>query len=149
WSFRFAALLLPPLVLLGLLELILGVCGYGYPVKFLLTRSEQGRSYYIQNNQFGRRFFGRQMARAPHAIFLPQVKEPGAIRIFVFGESAAFGDPQASFGLPRMLQAILELRHPGTKFEVVNAAMTGINSHVILPIARDCAAAGGDIWVLY
>jgi tetratricopeptide (TPR) repeat protein len=48
-----------------------------------------------------------------------------------------------------MLQAIMSLRHPGVRFEVVNAAMTGINSHTILPIARDCARAGGDIWVIY
>jgi hypothetical protein len=31
----------------------------------------------------------------------------------------------------------------------VNAAMTGINSHVILPIARDCGREDGDIWVIY
>jgi tetratricopeptide (TPR) repeat protein len=48
-----------------------------------------------------------------------------------------------------MLQALLSLRHPGVKFEVVNAAMTAINSHVILPIARDCRKGEGDIWVLY
>ncbi len=48
-----------------------------------------------------------------------------------------------------MLDALLSLRHPGVRFEVVNAAMTGINSHTILPIARDCADAGGDIWVIY
>ena len=48
-----------------------------------------------------------------------------------------------------MLESLLSLRHPGTRFEVVNAAMTAINSHVILPIARDCARADGDIWVLY
>ena len=41
------------------------------------------------------------------------------------------------------------LRHPDKKFEVVNAAMTGINSHVILPLARDCAEAGADVWVIY
>ncbi len=27
--------------------------------------------------------------------------------------------------------------------------MTAINSHVILPIARDCAAQNGDFWVIY
>ena len=32
---------------------------------------------------------------------------------------------------------MLGLRHPDKKFEVVNAAMTAINSHVILPLARD------------
>ena len=103
----------------------------------------------MQNNQFGWRFFGAQMARLPQPISILRDKAPGTIRIFVFGESAAFGDPQPRYGLPRMLQAMLELRHPGTRFEVVNAAMTGINSHAIVPIARDCARAGGDVWVVY
>jgi len=44
---------------------------------------------------------------------------------------------------------MLSLRYPGVRFEVVNAAMTAINSHAILPIARDCAVAGGDLWVIY
>ncbi len=48
-----------------------------------------------------------------------------------------------------MLQAMLEQRHPGVTFEVINAAMTAINSHTVLPIARDCAGAMGDVWVIY
>ena len=88
------------------------------------------------------------MARVPFPVCIPQMKAPDTVRIFVFGESAAFGDPQPDFGLPRLLQAMLELRYPGMRFEVVNAAMTGINSNVIFPIARDCAGAGGDIWVV-
>ena len=27
--------------------------------------------------------------------------------------------------------------------------MTGINSHVILPLARDCEEARADVWVIY
>ncbi|HWD92247.1 MAG TPA: tetratricopeptide repeat protein [Verrucomicrobiae bacterium] len=72
------------------------------------------------------------------------------MRIIVFGESAAMGDPEPRFGLPRMLQAILELRYPDKHFEVINAGMVAINSNVILPIAKDCAKnAHADIWVLY
>lgn len=89
------------------------------------------------------------MSRSPYPLSITLQKPSGTIRIFVFGESAAYGDPQPRFGLPRMLQAMLELRHPGVKFEIVNAAMTGINSHAILPIANDCARAGGDVWVIY
>ena len=89
------------------------------------------------------------MARTPAPILIPQSKKSDTVRIFVFGESAAFGDPQPRFGLPRLLQAMFELRYPGTRIEVVNAAMTAINSNVILPITRDCAGAGGDIWVIY
>src|SRR4029078_1447735 len=40
-------------------------------------------------------------------------------------------------------------RFPQTKFEVINVAFTAINSHVILPIARDCARQHGDLWVVY
>ena len=77
------------------------------------------------------------------------MKGSNTVRIIVFGESAAMGDPQPSFGLSRMLQAMFELRYPGTRFEVVNAAMTAIDSNVILPIAHDCAGANADIWAIY
>jgi tetratricopeptide (TPR) repeat protein len=71
------------------------------------------------------------------------------VRIFVFGESAAYGDPKPEFDLPRLLEALLQGSRPGVRFEVVNAAMTAINSHAILPIARECARQNGDIWVIY
>ncbi len=143
------ALIAGPVVFFGLLELVLRLCGFGYPTHFLLRSSNHGQATLIQNNQFGWRFFGARMARVPYPISIPRVKPSGTVRIFVLGESAAFGDPQPQFGLTRLLEAMLELRHPGVKFEVVNAAMTAINSHAILPIARDCAQAGGDVWVLY
>jgi len=149
WCFRIIALVGAPLVIVGALELILRLAGFGYPAAFLLPSENHGEKTWVQNNQFGWRFFGAEMARLPQPISIAQHKAPGTIRIFVFGESAAFGDPQPRFGLSRMLEAMLELRHPGARFEVVNAAMTGINSHTIVPIARDCASAGGDVWVIY
>ena len=142
-------LVLSPLVLFGLLELGLRLGGIGYPTQFLLVRKESSHTALVQNNQFGWRFFGAQMARVPAPIYLSRPKPPGTIRIVVFGESAAFGDPQPRYGLPRMIQALFELRYPGTPIEVINAAMTGINSHVVLPIARDAANASGDVWVIY
>ncbi|HWY31149.1 MAG TPA: tetratricopeptide repeat protein, partial [Candidatus Acidoferrum sp.] len=36
-----------------------------------------------------------------------------------------------------------------TDFEVVCVAMTAIDSHVILPIARECARRNGDLWIIY
>jgi tetratricopeptide (TPR) repeat protein len=149
WCFRLLVAIGVPVIFLGFIELILRLVGFGYPTAFLLSSLHDGQKSFVQNNQYGWRFFGAEMARTPFPIFIPQIKPPGTVRIFIFGESAAFGDPQPRFGLPHMLQAMLELRYPGTRFEVVNAAMTGINSNVILPIARDCASAGGDIWVIY
>lgn len=138
-----------PLFFFVLLELGLRVAGFGYPTAFLLKSSNHGEPTFVQNDQFGWRFFGPRAARQPFATSIPREKPSATVRIFVFGESAAYGDPQPRFGLPRMLEAMLDLRHPGEKFEVVNASMTGINSHVILPLARDCAEARADVWVIY
>ena len=149
WSFRLLTIVGGPLVFLALLELSLRLAGWGYPTAFLLRTSRYGRDLLVQNNQFGWRFFGPKLSRLPAPLCISRQKPSETIRIFVLGESAAKGEPQPAFGFPRMLQTLLQLRYPGTRFEVVNAAMTAINSHAILPIAHDCASAGGDIWVVY
>lgn len=140
---------LVPAILLLLFECVLRLAGFGYPTGFFLPAQINGLRVFVPNNRFGWRFFGPELSRRPFPLVLPQAKPAGTIRIFVFGESAAYGDPQPEFGLPRMLEALLSSRFPARKFEVVNVAMTGINSHAIREIARDCASHGGDIWVLY
>jgi tetratricopeptide (TPR) repeat protein len=149
WCFRFLFVIGVPLALLGALGLVLRLIGFGYRTEFLLPSQQDGKKVLVQNNQFGWRFFGAAMARMPEPFCLSEIKGSNTIRIIVFGESAALGDPQPRFGLPRMLQAILELRHPGIHFEVLNAAIVAINSNVILPIARDCTRANADIWMIY
>ena len=149
WALRLLVITASPLLAFGLLESGLRLLGYGYPTSFLLKESENGKPVLVQNTKFGWTFFGRGMARVPAPICIPKNKPAGTVRIFVFGESAAYGDPQPEFGLPRMLEALLSLRHPEMRFEVVNAAMTAINSHAMLRIAKDCAKADGDIWVVY
>lgn len=142
-------MLVVPLAFLLICEIVLRLAGAGYPTGFLLSRNIGGTQDWVINERFGWRFLGPELARAPFPFAIPEVKPPNVIRVFVFGESAAYGDPQPEFGLSRMLQALLEGRYPDKKFEVVNTAMTAINSHVILPIARDCASHQGDFWVIY
>jgi tetratricopeptide (TPR) repeat protein len=149
WLFRLAAVVLPTLLLLCALEGLLRLMGYGCPVSFFLTRTVNNQKMLVENRRFGWRFFGPEIARVPYSLFFPKQKPPDTIRIFVFGESAAYGDPDPDYGLPRMLAVLLRERYPGTRFEVINTAMTAINSNVILPIARDAAHQQGDIWVIY
>ena len=59
------------------------------------------------------------------------------------------GDPEPAYGAGRYLEALLSARYPQTQFEIVNLGITAINSHVILPIARDCARHDGDLWIIY
>jgi tetratricopeptide (TPR) repeat protein len=149
WLFRLAAAVLGPALLLVAVEAGLRLAGVGHPASFFLPMRIHGKDCLIENDRFGWRFFGPEMARSPFPLVIPRIKEPGTVRVFVFGESAAYGDPQPEFGLCRVLQALLEGRYPEKHFEVVNTGMTAINSHVILPIARDCAAQHGDFWVIY
>lgn len=141
--------LLMPLLLLVAVEIFLRIAGYGYPASFFLQQKVNGREMLIDNWQFGWRFFPNEIARTPQPVMFPARKDPGTIRIFVLGESAAMGDPEPAFGPSRMLQAMLELTFPSNRFEVINVAMTAINSHVIREIARDCASLEGDVWVVY
>jgi tetratricopeptide (TPR) repeat protein len=140
---------LVPLVALAVLEGALRVGGYGYRTGFFEKFRVGQTDYLVNNEDFSLRFFPPQLARWPEALMIPARKASNTFRIFVLGESAARGEPEPPFSAARYLEALLEERFPGTKFEVVNVAITAINSHVILPIARDCSRCEGDLWIIY
>jgi tetratricopeptide (TPR) repeat protein len=149
WLFRIFAPIAILLLVGGGLELVLRLCGYGYPTSFFLKTQIGGKDYYVSNDRFGYRFFPPALARTPLPMRMAVNKPAHTYRIFVFGESAAMGDPDPTFGAWRYLQVLLRERFPATDFEVVCVAMTAINSHVILPIARECARHDGDLWIVY
>lgn len=146
---RLSAMSLVLLVVLGALESALRLIGYGYPTSYFLRSSIDGRDYFVPNARFGLRFFPPALARTPLPLRMAAEKSTNSYRIFLFGESAAQGDPDPTFGFGRYLEVLLRDRFPGTDFEVVCVAMTAINSHVILPIARECARRQGDLWLVY
>jgi tetratricopeptide (TPR) repeat protein len=147
--FRVAAMVLVPLMVFGAVEAGLRLAGYGYSTSFFKTIRINGEDFLVENDKFGWRFFPPEIARSPSPVRMRAHKTPGTCRIFLFGESAALGDPQPAFGAGRYLQALLHERYPDAKFEVVCAAMTAINSHAVLPIARECAKYEGDLWIIY
>ena len=149
WLFRLLAIFLVPALLIGVLEVGLRVSGYGYSSRFFKPSEVEGKRFLIPNFKFGYRFFPPALARIPALFRIPAEKPAGTYRIFLFGESAALGDPDSSYGMGRYLEVLLEARYPETDFEVVCVAMTAIDSHVILPIARECAHLQGDLWVVY
>ena len=149
WAFRFIALIVLPLLLLGGVEAGLRLAGYGYPTGFFKKIRIGDKNYFINNENFTLRFFPPQLARWPDPFLFPATKPPDTVRIFIFGESAAMGDPQPAYGAGRYMEVLLRQRFPGKKFEVINLGITAINSHVILPIARECARHDGDFWIVY
>jgi tetratricopeptide (TPR) repeat protein len=147
--FQIIAVVVVPLLFLGLLELGLRIGGYGHPTTFFVPGEIEGEAVLVENSRFGLRFFPAQVARQPTPTVMKREKAPDTVRVFVFGESAALGDPRPAYGVGRYVEVLLRERYPAARFEVVTVAMTAINSHAVLPIARECAQYDADIWMVY
>ncbi len=149
WTFRLIALTVVPAAILLALEGGLRLFGYGRPTGFSLEQEVNGRAAYVFNPYFSRRFFPPQLARRPDFSAYPKAKGETTYRIFMLGASAARGDPDPAYGFARILRTMLRDRYPQTRFEVINTAMTAINSHVVREIAADCAGRDADLLIVY
>ncbi|HEU0009453.1 MAG TPA: tetratricopeptide repeat protein [Verrucomicrobiae bacterium] len=147
WAMRAAAFVLVPVVLLGGAELVLRVAGYGHSTRFLVT-SKTGKGFTL-NPWFTKRFFPQWNPGNSQPFFLPEEKGSNTVRIFILGESAALGTPSPAFSFGRMIEVMLRRQYPERRFEVCNAAMRGINSHVMRAIAADCARHEPDLFIVY
>jgi tetratricopeptide (TPR) repeat protein len=147
--FRLFALVLIPLLLLGAVEAGLRLAGYGFDPALFKKMTIGNEQFYVNSDAFSLRFFPPQLTRGLGPIRMPVHKPANTYRIFILGESAAVGDPEPAYGAGRYLEAMLSARYPGTHFEIINTGITAIDSHVILPIARDCARHEGDLWIIY
>src|SRR5439155_4243275 len=138
---------LSPFVILLVLELALRVIGYGYPTDFFIESATPG--FLVTNDKFAAQFFSKRNTSRPVYCRLAVQKPAGTIRIFVLGESAAMGTPDPAFAFCRILEIFLQRQFPEDSFEVVNAAMRGIDSHVVRRIALDCAKHDPDLFIVY
>ena len=149
WVFRILAMVLVCGCVLGALEGVLRLVGFGYNPHFFQKRVYNEVEYWVENPGFLYRFMPKTQARSPRPVLVPVKKAENVVRIFVLGESAAMGDPEPAFGLAQTLRVLLEDRFPDKKFEVINTALTAINSHLILPLAHECVEKDADFLVVY
>lgn len=144
---RVALLLGTPVLLLLGAECALWLLSYGYPVSFFVRAGSNHE--YVTNQKFAWQFFSKKTVLKPFLFTLAEPKAPGTLRICVLGDSAAMGTPDPAFSFGRILEAMLRRQYPQAKFEIMNAAMRGINSHVTRLIARECAEHHVDLFIIY
>lgn len=135
---------LVPLMCLLLLEGALRLIGFGYQTTFFIA-AEDG--WLTTNPKFGWQFHSRQSASSPTPVKFAKQKPSGTRRIFVLGESAAAGTPDPAFSFSRMLALMYEER--GAQVEIINAAMRGVDSHIVRQIAEECATLSPDLFIVY
>ena len=146
WVLRFALASVPPLLLLVGAEAALRISSYGFDPHFFVRAKDGELS---ANERFAWRFMPRALARSPAPERIAVPKPPGTRRVFLLGSSAAMGYPSLAFGVGRVLEVMLQAAHPEVRIEVINTAMTAINSHVVAEIARECRDYEPDLFIVY
>lgn len=149
WVLRVAAAIGIPVLLLVLVELGLRAANVGFPTTLLTPCTLKGQPAACYNLFFPAPYFPPGMIKTPQAYAIPAVKGPNTYRIFVLGESAAMGDPDPAYAFSRYLEVMLRERYPSMKFEVVNTGSVAINSHVLLPMAKELAQEKPDLFIIY
>ena len=145
-----AVVLLVPWLLLLLLELGLRIGGYGGSLP-LFVRHTSHPDYLVMSDDVARRWFpDAAFTPTPETDFFRARKAPSAFRIFFQGESSAQGFPYGHGGAPsRMLQQRLEATFPGREIEVVNTALTAVNSWTLLDEAGEIIDQRPDAVLIY
>ena len=136
-------------LLLGLAEIGLRLAGFGFDPHFVRRDRVAGEPVLRENQDFGRTYFPDRLLRRPEPFLLDAAPPAKPYRIVVLGASAAQGDPDPAFSFARQLEVLLRAAYPGQPVEVVNAAMTAINSHVVVSIAQDLERIDPDLYIVY
>lgn len=138
-----------PWLALAAVEIGLRLAGYGgsYPL-FVPYPDQPG--YLFVNPDVGKRYFRGPFVPTPQVEFFRADRLAGTFRVVFQGESSAAGFPYGHGGAPsRMLEARLEGALPGRRIEVINTALTAVNSYTLLDQADDIVAQQPDAVVIY
>lgn len=149
WLFRLISIVLPLLLLL-LLECGLRSFHYGYDLR-LFIEYPQNKEYLFLNPDASKRYFINQKnATTGNVEPFRKEKAPGTRRIFVLGESTTIGYPYFHNGsFHRWLQYRLTHIFPDQHFEIINLALTAVNSYAVLGFAREVVDYQPDAVLIY
>ena len=147
--FKAVAILLPVLLLL-LAEGLLRLFGYGHSAT-LFVRDPDNAAYYVMNPSASSIYFSDAAnATKGNIERFPVRKPPGALRIFVLGESTTVGYPYMHNGsFHRWLQYRLMHAFPDREVEVVNISLTAVNSYTVLGFGRQVMDYEPDALLVY
>jgi len=139
-----------PVLLLVILEVGLRAFNYGHNTSVFVPYPADDR--FLQVNYYAAEKFFSDTINATHGsseIFAVN-KSAETVRIFVLGESTTIGYPYFHNGsFHRWLQFRLMKQYPGKNFEVVNLAMTALNSYAVRDFGKQLIRYEPDAVLIY
>jgi tetratricopeptide (TPR) repeat protein len=137
-----------PLLFFVVLELGLMILGVGTSYDYFRKIDINGRPHYQENPDFADQFYPPSLNIGPLENTFAEERSPDLLRVYVLGGSAAQGFPHKNHGLDRLLAAELRAALPSRQIEVINTAMTSVNSHVIYGVANSIPDNSADFAVI-
>lgn len=121
------------LLLLLIIEIGLRIFSVGDNLNLFISNPHQDYSEYnIVNPKIGSKYFQKLEYTLPRNDIFLKDKPYSCIRIMVMGSSSVFGFPyDANLSYPRILHKMLEDAYPNYKVEVINTAITAVNSFTL------------------
>lgn len=152
WLFRAIALLLPVLFF-ALLEGGLRLFNYGERLDLFIPAPHgfSDKEFLMVNPNVAKRYFtkGGYTPQPPYE-FMAKQKPPNGYRIIVMGESTTAGWPYPNNVLfSRVLNQRLADAFPEQYIEVVNVAISAINSYTLLDLLDEVLAQQPDAILIY
>ena len=147
-AFSFIALVVIPLLFFIMIEVSLRLAGVGTHYSYFNEIAINGEEYFQDNKSFANQFYPPSLGIAPLNNTLKAENDDDIIRVYVLGGSAAQGFPHVNHGLDRHLNAQLRAALPGKTIEVINTAMTSVNSHVVYEVARTLPDESADYAII-
>lgn len=147
-AFAFITIVVIPLLFFVLLELGLTVAGVGTSYDYFHKIDIDGQPHYQENSDFADQFYPAALDINPRENTFALERRPELTRVFILGGSAALGFPHKNHGLDRLLAAQLRAALPSREIEVINTAMTSVNSHVVYAVAKSIPEDSADFAVI-
>ena len=146
--FAFITIVVIPVLFFALLELGLAVAGVGTSYDFFHEIDIGGETHYQENPDFADQFYPASLNIGPIENTFAKERSPELLRVYVLGGSAAQGFPHKNHGFDRLLAAQLRAALPERRIEVINTAMTSVNSHVVYAVANSLPKDSADFAVI-
>jgi tetratricopeptide (TPR) repeat protein/lysophospholipase L1-like esterase len=133
WLFNLLIALIPVLLFV-MLEFVLRLFHYGDNYSLFIDHpDDMYREYRIVNPKVGAKYFQQLEYTEPARDIFLRKKPEDCFRIFVMGSSTVIGFPyENNLMFSRILQERLQDAYPDKKIEMVNTAITAINSFTLL-----------------
>ena len=146
--FTVISIVVVPLLFYVLLELGLTIAGAGASFDYFHKIDINGQPHYQENPDFADQFYPASLNIGPLENTFAEDRGPELLRVYVLGGSAAQGFPHKNHGFSRLLAAQLRAALPSRKIEVINTAMTSVNSHVVYAVANSIPEDSADFAVI-